>query len=315
MKYIVICTLALSLFTQVVCAQNAADSYDKYKAEADSLLSLTQYTKAANAYSAAFKSIGWRGYNEDRYNAARAWAMSGVPDSAFFNLLRITEKADFDELDRVNSEADFQSLHKDARWAELCTKIKANMPSMPELAVELNKIHNLDQKYRLMLDEVSKKYGHDSKEMTAVWDTIRYYDDINLRRVRQILDTKGWLGPKEVGATGNSTLFLVIQHSNLPVQMKYLPMMREAVKAEKAKGSSLALLEDRVALGQGKKQMYGSQIGMDRATGKYHIQPINDPKNVDKRRAEVGLGPLSEYVSNWDLIWNEAEAEKMEKGN
>ncbi len=313
MKYIVICTLALSLFTQIVCAQNADNAYNRYKSEADSLLHLTQYTKAAASYSAAFKSIGWRGYNEDRYNAARAWAMSGVPDSAFFNLLRITEKADFDELDRVNSEADFQSLHKDARWAELCTKIKSNMPSMPELAEELNKIHNLDQKYRLMLDEVSKKYGHDSKEMTAVWDTIRYYDDINLIRVRQILDTKGWLGPKEVGATGNSTLFLVIQHSNLPVQVKYLPMMREAVKVGKAKGSSLALLEDRVALGRGKKQLYGSQIGMDNATGKYHISPIEDPKNVDKRRAEVGLGPLSEYVSNWDLIWNEAEAEKMEK--
>jgi hypothetical protein len=87
-------------------------------------------------------------------------------------------------------------------------------------------------------------------------------------------------------------------------------MMREAVKNGKAAGSSLALLEDRVALGQGKRQIYGSQISRDPETQEYYISPLEDPDNVDKRRAEVGLGPLSEYVIHWQIKW---DVEKYKK--
>ena len=31
------------------------------------------------------------------------------------------------------------------------------------------------------------------------------------------------------------------------------------------------------------------------------VSPLEDPDNVDKRRAEVGLGPLADYVSNWNI--------------
>ena len=81
-------------------------------------------------------------------------------------------------------------------------------------------------------------------------------------------------------------------------------MMREAVKEGNARGSSLALLEDRVALRQGERQIYGSQIGRDQETGEYFVSPLIDPENVDKRRAEVGLGTISEYVAIWDMTWD-----------
>ena len=29
-----------------------------------------------------------------------------------------------------------------------------------------------------------------------------------------------------------------------------------------------------------------------------------DPDNVDKRRAEVGLPPIAEYIKNWDMKWD-----------
>ena len=68
--------------------------------------------------------------------------------------------------------------------------------------------------------------------------------------------------------------------------------------------SSLALLEDRVSLRKVGKQIYGSQIGKDQETGEYFISPLEDPENVDKRRAEVGLGPIADYISNWNLTWD-----------
>ena len=81
-------------------------------------------------------------------------------------------------------------------------------------------------------------------------------------------------------------------------------MMREAVKNNNANRSALALLEDRVALGEKKAQTYGSQIGYDKSTKNFYVLLLSDPDNVDKRRKEMGLGLLADYVKNWDIVWN-----------
>jgi hypothetical protein len=169
---------------------------------------------------------------------------------------------------------------------------------------KLDSIYIEDQKYRQQMGDIEKKHGWESNEMKAHWKIIHEKDSINLIKVKAILDKDGWLGADIIGGQGNSTLFLVIQHSDQATQEKYLPMMRTAVKNGKAQGSSLALLEDRVALGQGKKQIYGSQISRDNQTQLYYVSPLDDPDNVDKRRAEVGLQPLADYVSQWKIKWD-----------
>lgn len=172
------------------------------------------------------------------------------------------------------------------------------------LVTKLDSVYNDDQKYRLQIDSIEKKFGWESKELKSLWKVIDKMDSINIVKVKALLDKYGWLGADSIGKRGNYTLFLVIQHGNLATQEKYLPMMREAFKNGKAKGSNLALMEDRVLLGKGKKQIYGSQIGMDNQTQLYYVSPLEDPDNVDKRRAEVGLEPLADYVKDWQIIWN-----------
>ena len=65
-----------------------------------------------------------------------------------------------------------------------------------------------------------------------------------------------------------------------------------------------------MALSEGKKQIYGSQIGRNIKTNKFYVQALEDPDNVDKRRSEVGLGSLGDYVKNWDINWNVEEYKK-----
>lgn len=104
----------------------------------------------------------------------------------------------------------------------------------------------------------------------------------------------------------------MIQHADLEIQQQYLPMMREAAEKGDANGADLALLEDRVALRMGKKQIYGTQIGRDLETGEFYLMPLDDPDNVDERRAAVGLGKLQDYLSNWGLKWDvEAYKKKL----
>jgi hypothetical protein len=295
--------------------QNISQEYFDLVKKAESLYDAKDFRNSANKYSDAFKANSWEGLTIDRYNAACSWALAAVPDSAFFQLDRIATKANYTYYEHITIDPDLNSLHNDNRWKPLLEKIKQNKDKAEAnlnkpLVAMLDSIFIEDQIYRQQIDEIEKKYGWESKEMNEHWRIIMEKDSINLIKVKSILDKYGWLGADVVGEQGNLTLFLVIQHSNQMTQEKYLPMMREAVKSGKAQGSSLALLEDRVALGQGKRQIYGSQIDRDPETQIYYVSPLEDPDNVDKRRAEVGLEPLSEYVSHWQIKWDVEQYKK-----
>ena len=172
---------------------------------------------------------------------------------------------------------------------------------------QLLKIDELDQRYRNQIDLIQTKYGRESKELQTLYHNMDLADATNLIQVESILKKYGWLGADKIGSQANLTLFFVIQHSGLSTQEKYLPIIRDAVKNGNANSKDLALLEDRVAVFKGNMQNYGSQLFWSKATKKYFILPLADPDNVDKRRASVGLQPISEYVSNWNIKWNAEE--------
>jgi uncharacterized pyridoxamine 5'-phosphate oxidase family protein len=316
--------ILFSFFLYFVSAQSKL--YFKIIKVADSLYRIKDYQNSANTYSKAFEANNWKGLQTDRYNAACAWALTGNKDSAFSQLYRIAERSQYQNYNHIKQDQDLITLHTDSRWQPLMEIVRHNKDkaeqnlNKPMVAI-LDSIYNEDQGYRMQIDSITKQYGWESKEMKSHLRKMDISDSINLIKVKAILDQYGWVGSEIVGKQGNSTLFLVIQHADLQSQEKYLPMMRTAVKNNKASASQLALLEDRVALRQGKRQIYGSQIGMYPKTNKYYVSPLEDPENVDKRRAEVGLGPLKDYVDNWQIKWDVDQykkelpkIEKLEKG-
>lgn len=289
-------------------AQNS-ENYSKLIAEGDQLYDSQEYLKSAQAYSTAFRENGDIGNVNDRYNSACSWALADIPDSSFVQLFRIAEKGKYSNLSHISTDPDLNSLHGKKRWDKVIAIVTENKEAEEAnydkpLVAELDSIFDLDQGYRRQIDEIQEKYGNDSDEMRAHWMKIYVTDSINETKVVKILDERGWLGPDVIGQQGNSALFLVIQHADIATQQKYLPMMRDAVKKGNASPGSLALLEDRVALRTGEKQIYGSQIKTDPETGEHYVMPLADPDNVDKRREEVGLGPIKDYVSRWQIEWD-----------
>ncbi len=283
--------------------------YLELKKEAFDLYKNKNYLKSAEKYSEAFKTTGDKSNTTDRYNAACSWALANEIDSSYSQLFRVAEKGAYSSYNHITTDTDLSSLHSDKRWNKLLEIVKKNKEKREakldkSLVAILDTIFEEDQGLRKQISDVEAKFGRESNEMKNHWKTIATKDSINLLKIQKILDEEGWLGQDVIGGRGNMTLFLVIQHSPIEIQEKYLPMMREAVKKNNAQPSSLALLEDRVALRTGKRQIYGSQIARDEKTGEYYVSPIEDPKNVDKRRAEVGLGTLADYISNWDITWD-----------
>ena len=90
--------------------------------------------------------------------------------------------------------------------------------------------------------------------------------------------------------------FLLVQHADADkeFQKKCLELLKEAVAKKQALPTDYAYLTDRVLVGEGKKQLYGTQL-MPK-DGKLVPQPIEDEANVDARRKELGLPPLADYL-------------------
>ncbi len=283
--------------------------YDELIKEAWSLYESNDFLKSGHKYTEAFIAFGGKGMVNDRYNAACSWALANEPDSAFVQLFKIAKNGNYTNLGHITIDTDLILLRNDERWNSVMDIIKANKEKAEAsldkpLVAYLDTIYQEDQKYRLQIDGIEREFGWESDEMIAHWKIILEKDSINLIKIKKILDERGWLGADVIGKQGNSTLFLVIQHADLETQEMYLPMMREAVKQGNASSGSLALLEDRVALRKGEKQIYGSQVRRDQETGEYYVLPLIDPDNVDKRRAEVELGSIQDYISNWGMTWD-----------
>jgi hypothetical protein len=171
---------------------------------------------------------------------------------------------------------------------------------MEELAI----IYQDDQELRLQKLDLIDALGHASIEVEQINKSITSKDSTNVIKVTKIIDEQGWLGQNIVGKEGNSTLFLVIQHASLETQIKYLPLLKQAVDSGNAEPQSLALLRDRIAIRQGEKQIYGSQIGYDHESKSYFVRPVQDPENINNRRTLMGLMPIEEYVAMWDILWD-----------
>lgn len=300
--------LAALCLSQMHLSAQDRTRYDALVKEAEALYEQHDHAASAARYSAAFAALGWKGTLDDRYNAACSYALAGVPDSAFHHLFRIAELLEYANVRHLTTDEDLHSLHGDERWKRLVASVQANKDRMEAnfdmpLKALLDSIFEEDQGLRRSVAGMQEKYGQDSPEMSALWERILEKDHSNQAVVSRILDERGWLGADVVGGMGNQTLFLVIQHADLDMQLKYLPMMREAAADGRLRASNLAMLEDRIALRQGKRQRYGSQIGNGPELGNY-LSPLEDPDRVDEWRNEVGLGPIADYVARWGITWD-----------
>jgi hypothetical protein len=116
----------------------------------------------------------------------------------------------------------------------------------------------------------------------------------HLKRLKEIVARHGWPSETLVGEHGASSAWLLVHHadSDPAFQARVLKLMEPMVKKGEANGQLYAFLYDRTH----KPQRYGTQ-GSCSGPNSWQPREMEDPKNVDARRAEIGLAPakLIEY--------------------
>lgn len=184
-----------------------------------------------------------------------------------------------------------------------------------DLKFELDSIAVLDQKYRKLMhvsgeerEALGKKMGLGPEDYNGnLWERQIAIDTSNLKRIEQILNSKGYPGKSMVGTPTNTAAWYVIQHSNkIP---KYLDLMKEAGEAGELPFRLVAMMEDRYLMSEGKAQIYGTQ-GMEYNNSGPFIWPIEDPENVNQLRQDAGFTTTVEVYGK-DLFGEDFEFEHI----
>jgi len=196
-------------------------------------------------------------------------------------------------------ETPFEDMIKE-RWEACAKEAGINL----ELMTELKEISRTDQLQRGEMRHVSDTYGWKSPQMDSLWALQSHADSLNQIRIEEIINEYGYPGKSLVGPSAASTAFMVIQHSNQEMQEKYLPLLKEQADKGEVRWSSIALMIDRVLLGKGEKQIYGSQVHTDQKTGEQYFGEIENPHKIDSIRNTVGLGTIQGYGDNWNIKWD-----------
>ena len=170
------------------------------------------------------------------------------------------------------------------------------------IRTEMEAMLESDQRYRSEIQSLEGKLGATDPEVQALREKQARADQANVKRLVAFVESRGWPGQSELGEKAVTAAFLVLQHADLALQLKFLPLLREAAAKHELKPSRLAMLEDRIAVRTGKPQIYGTQLARDPKTGFLDFSPIADEANVDKRRESVGLEPIAEYAKGFGLV-------------
>lgn len=133
---------------------------------------------------------------------------------------------------------------------------------------------------------------------TAIWRRIALVDAENTAYLKSILPADGWFRNSRDGEQVARNAWLIVQHSpDHAFQREVVARMASLVTSGEVNGPDYALLYDRTEMFAGRPQHYGSQ--MECRNGRWMPANLADPANVDKRRATVGLAPMTQYMERF----------------
>lgn len=135
-------------------------------------------------------------------------------------------------------------------------------------------------------------------------DLVAAVDSLNTVWLKSVVAERGWPSASRVGEQGAHDAWLLAQHADRDraFQREVLVLMGAAVAEGEASGSDFAYLTDRVRIGMGELQVYGTQYNV--VDGMPVSFQLEDPDSVDARRASVGLQPLAEYFDEYRRYMN-----------
>jgi len=162
-----------------------------------------------------------------------------------------------------------------------------------------------DQVLRERLDNLygSKQFDRTNHSAMKLWDIQENRDSVNQLKLDSIVINYGFPGKSLVGSKLSKVAISIILHGNLEYQEKYLEHIKNLIEIKELDKVNYPYLVDRILMSKGQKQIYGTQFRYDEKLKKASLYPVEDPKHIDKRRAEYHLLPLKYDIEFYNNIY------------
>lgn len=191
----------------------------------------------------------------------------------------------------------------------------AHVPAEPSskewVKAKLQHMFDVDQYMRkYMMISYDHRYSDEEKAefFKEFANRFQAIDRANTADLKALLKIHHWFTISEFGEVADNNAWLLVQHADLDpdFQREVLRILEPLVATGETRPSNFAYLFDRVAaswsdLSKQVPQRYGTQ-GMCKGPGVWEPIPLEDPENLDRRRASVGLGPEAEYIAQFKDI-------------
>ena len=127
----------------------------------------------------------------------------------------------------------------------------------------------------------------------------------NGKRLQQLIAEYGWPMAQKYGEEIENAAWMITMHAiSLPsLQRNVLALLKQ--DGDRYPAAQSAMLEDRILVFSGKKQIFGSQMDWDE-NGILNPFPIEESDKCHTRRKQAGLEPLAEAIKR---LRNRAESE------
>lgn len=185
--------------------------------------------------------------------------------------------------------------------AAAIAKVRAEQAALPppkDDAEKLLRMRDLEQAPRaaMMAVDFQKIPPAERKAAyTAMWQQITPIDEANQKAVLEMLPPEGWFTISRYGKEASRAAFLIVQHGNVELWRRFVPVLEPLAAKGEVEPSQFALMYDRLETTEGRKQRYGSQMRCK--AGKWVPDPIENPEELDARRAKLGMEPYASYLS------------------
>ncbi len=116
----------------------------------------------------------------------------------------------------------------------------------------------------------------------------------NATRLRELIAIHGWPDEGIADKDGAEAAWFIVQHAiGEPEFLREMLRLQHACAgAKRIPLWHAAYLEDRIAMNEGRPQVYGTQWMDDPRDGRIRPWSLAEPDRVNELRAGVGLGPL-----------------------
>ncbi len=156
------------------------------------------------------------------------------------------------------------------------------------VTARLEALRALDQRPMMTGVDLSGLSEPEQREARAVIDAeINRLNAENVEALLAMIPAEGWFSSKVYGQEAATGAFLIIQHSNMDLQKRFLPVIEHMAGRGDALKSEYALMYDRIAVAEGRLQRYGTQ--MQCVDGFMRPFPTEDPDQLEARRAPMGF--------------------------